>query len=150
MLKFLRRKIVWMPIVGVLLLAIGVSLFRTDSDTSTVSFSTMLDDAKVGQIERIDVNGENLRVYLSDRPDDVAYRSRLGDTDLIAALQAEGVAITGPDSVDVRFKSPPAFGNWIALFISCVPLILFAVILYFTVRAAVRHGMREARKDQSI
>jgi cell division protease FtsH len=69
--------------------------------------------------------------------DSTEYKSRKPDGQSISeALTQNGIVIGPPEGVVLEVKKESSFGNWIGLFISFLPLILFGAILIFFMRQA--------------
>ena len=140
MVRFIRQPIVWVLLLVVLLLAVVLSFFRADGGEST-PFSSMLADAQDGQVELLEVSGNDIDVRLADESDEFSYETRMdGSTDLVAALQNQGV---DPTSIEIRFTRGSSAGNWFALLINLVIPAVFLVVAYFAVRAGARQGTSE-------
>jgi hypothetical protein len=127
-------------------LTIALSFFRQGEDADTIPFSDVLEQARSGNVERIEASDRRLKVSLVGRDADV--NSRIGrDVDLVQTLSDQGVKVGGIGGVELRYKSPSPIGNWIGLVFNFIPLIAFAII-YYTVRNAVREGMRQGRREE--
>ncbi|HEY8171925.1 MAG TPA: ATP-dependent metallopeptidase FtsH/Yme1/Tma family protein, partial [Dehalococcoidia bacterium] len=134
--RWLRNSFIYLLIL-VAVIAIVVSFFRGGESSKNLDFSQVIANARDGRVENIEVSGKNLKVEL--RNDDQKYKSRIGDnTDVEQTLKDNGVQIGGDsaNSVDIKYKNPPAFGNWINLLINFLPLIVFGAILIFMMRQA--------------
>jgi len=126
--RWLRNSFIYLLIL-VAVIAIVVSFFRGGGGTETIPFSQVIAQAKTGDIEVIEVSGQSLTITKSDGE---KVKSRMGEnTDLDQILLDQ--QITG---VEVKYKNPPAFGNWIGLLINFLPLIIFGAILIFMMRQA--------------
>jgi cell division protease FtsH len=131
--RWLRNGFIYLLIL-VAVVAIVYSLFRRSDSVESKDISTVIADAKAGRIERIVVSDDSLTVEPKTGPE---YKSRKeNDSSVVDLLRAEGVAVGGPDGVQVEVKKPSGFGNWIGLLISFLPLILFGAILIFFMRQA--------------
>jgi hypothetical protein len=132
---------------AVAVLAIFVSFFRADTEHRDVSFAEILNAGRSGTLERIEVRGRQLDVTFTNESDE--FESRIGaNVDLVAALQAEGIAIGGADGVEIEFESSANWGGFLPLFLNFLPLVAFLFVMYFVLRNAVREGMRRAREDE--
>src|SRR3990167_2579342 len=134
--RWLRNSFIYLLIL-VAVIAIVVSLFRGGEDSKTLSFSEVVAHARNGEVESIEISGQTLNVVL--KGDEAKYKSRVGkNTDVETVLSSEGVEIGGGEakSVEIKYKNPPAFGNWIGMLVNFLPLIVFGAILIFMMRQA--------------
>jgi hypothetical protein len=137
---FVRQKRVWMPVVALLVIAVVVSFFRGEDQRTSLAFSDVVEAGRIGELEEIEVRGNTLHVRLRDSA--TLYESRVGDdVDLVAALREEGVTLgTAPDSVQVEYRAPTAFGTWAGLAINLLFLVPFGLVMYFAVLFALRRN----------
>ncbi len=134
--RWLRNSFIYLLIL-VAVIAIVVSLFRGGEDSKSLSFSEVVAHARNGEVESIEISGQTLNVKLEG--DEAKYKSRVGkNTDVETVLSNEGVQIGGGEakSVEIKYKNPPAFGNWIGMLVNFLPLIVFGAILIFMMRQA--------------
>jgi cell division protease FtsH len=133
--RWLRNSFIYLLIL-IAVIAIVVSFFRSGDDPESLDFSQVVAEARAGNVEKIEVNGQSLKVDL--RSDDKDYKSRIGkNVDLEQNLRDEGVTIGGGgDGVDIKYKNPSPFGNWIGLLLNFLPLVIFGAILIFMMRQA--------------
>jgi ATP-dependent Zn protease len=104
MRRFFKRKIVWIPIVVLLVVALVFSFFRGGETHEDISFAEVVADAQSGKIQSIEITGPSLTVRLRDN---TTYSSRAGkDTDVTQVLQNAGVTVGGatPGAVDVSYQ----------------------------------------------
>jgi hypothetical protein len=129
----------------VLLFLIAISFFRQGEDPETLTFGEVLQLARDGRVDAIEVRGSTLDVRI--RGDDREFRSRIGrSTDLTASLDRNQVAV-GPGGVALEFNGPSPAGNWFGLLINVAIPLIFLFVMYFVVRNAVREGVRQGRRD---
>jgi cell division protease FtsH len=133
--RWLRNSFIYLLIL-VAVIAIVVSFFRDGEDAKSMNFSEVVAEAKDGNIRRIEVSGQNLDVEKRSEPD-TTYESRIGEnTDLEQILREENVTIGGTGGVEIQYKSPSGFGNWIGILINFLPLLIFGAIFIFLMRQA--------------
>jgi cell division protease FtsH len=133
--RWLRNSFIYLLIL-VAVIAIVVSFFRDGEDAKSMNFSEVVAEAKDGNIRRIEVSGQNLDVEKRSEPD-TTYESRIGEnTDLEQILREENVPIGGTGGVEIQYKSPSGFGNWIGILINFLPLLIFGAIFIFLMRQA--------------
>src|SRR5438309_1087085 len=134
--RWLRNSFIYLLIL-VAVIAIVVSFFRSGDNTKNISFSDVVAAGRAHDLKTIEVNGQSLTV--EKKSDNQKYSSRIGkSTDVEKVLQDNGVKIGGgdSDSVDIKYKEPAAFGNWLGLLVNFLPLIVFGAILIFMMRQA--------------
>ncbi len=134
--RWLRNSFIYLLIL-IAVIAIVFSFFRGGDSTKNLSFSEVVAAGREGRLESIEVSGQTLNVNLKNDPQ--KYKSRVGkSTDVEQVLGENGVTIGGDTdkSVDIKYKSAPAFGNWINLLINFLPIIVFGAILIFMMRQA--------------
>lgn len=133
--RWLRNSFIYLLIL-VAVVAIVFSFFQPSSSSTDMDFGTVLEKARQGDVQSIEVQGDSLTVKLKN--DERVYNSRKETTaSLIDTLQSAGVKTgTGPDEVQVKIKEPSQFGNWIGLLVNFLPLIIFGAILLFMMRQA--------------
>ena len=134
--RWLRNSFIYLLIL-VAVIAIVVSFFRGGDNTKTLSFSDVVAAGRDGKLKSIEISGQSLNVVLKN--DTAKYKSRVGSsTDVEQTLKDAGVLIGGADdkSVDIKYKEPSAYGNWIGILISFAPILVFGAILIFMMRQA--------------
>ncbi len=133
--RWLRNSFIYLLIL-VAVIAIVVSFIRPPSSTESKDLSEVIAEARAGNVDVIEVQGQSLTVTLRDDPDQ-KFKSRIEEDDNIRQiLQDNQVEVGGADGVEIKVKEPSKFGNWIGLFINFLPLIIFGAILIFMMRQA--------------
>src|SRR3970040_2459061 len=124
--RWMRNSFVYLLIL-VAVIAIVVAFFRPSSGSSQKQdISTVIANAKAGQVDRIEVNGDNLKVKLNDG---TTYSSRKESSESVREiLQDSGVEIT---SIPIDVKEPSQFGDWIGLLIQFLPILIFIGLILF-------------------
>lgn len=121
----------------VALVAVLFTMFSSNEEgPKSISISELLDKAKNGEIQKIEVKGDSLTILTVSGE---KLKSRKGnDTDLYALLRGEGIALTGENKAfDIEEKKEDGFGTgWTLVLINFLPLILFAGLLIFLMRRA--------------
>jgi cell division protease FtsH len=133
--RWLRNSFIYLLIL-VAVIAIVISFFRSGDSTKNLAFSDVVAAGRDGQLKSIEVSGQTLNI---EKKDGTKYTSRVGNsTDVEKVLQDNGVQLGGgtDKSVDVKYKSPSAYGNWVGLLINFAPILVFGAILIFMMRQA--------------
>ena len=145
---FFKRKVVWMPIVGLLLVAFVFSFLRKSEETTDMAFSEVIAAARDGRLERVHVVRRHSDITLRDDGTEYVTDINAG-VDVVRALEDAGATVGGSSSeaVDVDFAAASSFGNLVGLLISWLPVLLFPFVLYFAVKLGVREALRERETD---
>src|SRR2546429_1461830 len=124
----------------VLAIVLFVFMFRSPSDTKTVSLSTLLADIKTdmqkNHQDTLTVSSDHItltRGGLADTPEEV---TNINDTfDTTKVLKDNGIDYTNHLLV-LQYEPPSAVGAWVNVLISFVPFILIGGLLIFMMRQA--------------
>jgi cell division protease FtsH len=131
--RWLRNGFIYLLIL-VAVVAIVYSFFGRSEGIESKEFSQVIADARADRISSIEVSGDSLTV---ERKDGTEYKSRKeAGSSLVELLDAQGVDVGEPGGIKIDIKKQGGFGNWIGIFISFLPLILFGAILIFFMRQA--------------
>jgi hypothetical protein len=143
--KVLRRKIVWIPLTTVALVALAFSFLRQADDPPDLAFGDVIESARSGQVRTIEVCSQT-RLLVHLRNDERMYETRVGEnTDIVKSLQHGGVKFGGePDGVRLAFPSGSGSRWYDALFRWGVLLLLLAVAMYVVARLATRRARRQS------
>ena len=131
--RWLRNGFIYLLIL-VAVVAIVYSFFGRGEGLKEISISEAITMAKDGSIDEIVVKGDNLT--LKSNGEDLFKSKKEEGASLVELLEAQGVAVTGPDAVLINVKGSGGFGSYIGLFITFLPLLLFGAILIFFMRQA--------------
>jgi ATP-dependent Zn protease len=117
---------------GLLLLVVGCC---AGNDDNAQDLSRVIDDAKQGRIEHIEVNGNKLTITLKSGRE---YTSRKeDDASIVDILNNQGVAVGGAEGIAVTVKrSAPA--GVVGVIVTFLPLLIFGAILAFFMWLAYR------------
>jgi len=130
--RSLRNSFIYL-LALVLIVAVFLTLFRSNKSSSNTDISTVIQMAKDNQLQKITVKGDSLTVLtksgqkLKSRKEPSASMEQL--------LNKDGVT-TGPNGVDLAVSAPSSWGNWASLFFSFLPLIIFGALIIFMMRRA--------------
>jgi cell division protease FtsH len=131
--RWLRNGFIYLLIL-VAVVAIVYSFFGHSSGTKSKEFSTVIGDARAGDIDRIISSGNSLTIKLANGTE---YKSRKPDGQGINEILTQNdIKIGPPDGINLEIKKPSSFGNWAGLLISFLPLVLFGAIIIFFMRQA--------------
>ncbi len=97
-----------------------------------VSFGVVLDWAREGQVQQIEVKGDTLTVFRGSEK----FKSRVQkDVDILKTFREENV-VTGPSGVDITFEGGSGFDSFLRILITFLPLIFFGGLILFMMRQA--------------
>ena len=119
-------------LIFVAVIAIFFTMVRGFGGTEERSITDIVEWAREGLIQDIEVRGETVTVVRNGEK----FKSRISkETDVLKVLQDEGIE-TGPGGVSVTFKGNSGFGNFFGILINFLPLIFFGGLILFMMRQA--------------
>ena len=130
----MRNSFIYLLII-VAVIAIFFTMLRGGfGGTEERHFADVLQWAKDGQVQLIEVQGEKLTVTRGNEK----FKSRVGDnTDILEVFRNEGVEVgTGAGQVDVKFKGGGGLGSIFGILLTFLPLIFFGGLILFMMRQA--------------
>jgi cell division protease FtsH len=129
--RWMRNSFVYLMIL-VAVIAIVVVFFRPNSDSAeTVDLSTVITEAKAGNVDKIVVKSDSLEVTKKDGTE-VKSRKESGSS-IYELLTSAGVA-TG--SVNIEIKEESKLGDWLGLLLNFLPILIFIALIFFLMRQA--------------
>ena len=144
--RWLRNSFIYLLIL-VAVIAIVFAFFNSGADHPKVAFGQVLEDAKTGMIQKIEVNGRDLTVtYAKEdtngKPE--IKTAKIGpNTDVEQVLTDKGIALSrssataaNPAAVDLEYKDSSGFGPWLGLLLNVLPFLLFGLFLLLIMRQA--------------
>jgi len=144
--RWLRNSFIYLLIL-VAVIAIVFAFFNSGSDHPKVAFGQVLEDAKSGSIQKIEVDGRNLTVTYaredtSGKPE--VKTAKIGpNTDVEQVLTDKGISLSrsaataaNPAAVDLEYKDSSGFGPWLGLLLNVLPFLLFGLFLLLIMRQA--------------
>ena len=129
--RWMRNSFVYLLIL-VAVIAIAVMFFGgSGGSESKGDLSTVIKDAKEGSIQRIEVNGDDLKVFKTDGSE---YTSRKeSGASLFTILSDNNVNV---EALPIEIKKGSAVGNWAGLLINFLPILIFIGLILFMMRQA--------------
>jgi cell division protease FtsH len=127
----MRNSFVYLLIL-VAVIVIVVAFFRpSGGGDSKRDFSQVISDARAGQIAKIEVSGDSLKVELSSG---TKYSSRKeSGSSVVEILQTNNVDVS---KIPIEVKEPSQFGDWLGLLIQFLPILIFIGLIVFMMRQA--------------
>ncbi len=143
--KWLRNSFIYL-LIFVAVIAIVFAFFSSGDDHPEVPLGTVIEDAKAGDIQKIEVDGRGLEVTYVEKDSDgenIVKKSRQGEnTELETLLTEAGVSLTNPPSggaevgVELEYTDSGGFGPWLGLLLNLLPFLLFGLFLLLIMRQA--------------
>ena len=131
----MRNSFIYLLVLVAVVLTV-VMFFRPSAGSTEISISELIAEAQAGNVQSIDVTGDQLLVQLRDRAEPVSSRKEPGAS-VEELLRENGIAVgTGDDSIQLAVRGPSSFGNIFGLLFNFLPLIIFGAILIFMMRQA--------------
>ncbi len=113
--------------------ALFLNVYGPGEAPQKVSLSAVARQVERGEVTRIEVRGERLQVFAGDNSQPLASRKEEGVA-LTRTLHGMGVSEESLSRVKINVQPPSNSGNWFALVINLLPLILIAGLFLFLFR----------------
>jgi len=143
--RWIRNSFIYLLIL-VAVIAIVFAFFSSGPDYPEVAFGQVVQDAQKNEIQKIEVDGRNLKVYYATETSDgkpEIKSSKMGsNTDIEQLLTDKGVALSraaataNQPAVDLEYKDSGGFGPWLGLLLNILPFLLFGLFLLLIMRQA--------------
>ena len=130
--KWTRNAFVYLLIL-VAAAALFLNVYGPNERPQSISLSDIARQVERGDVARIDVRGERLQIYSQGSVQPLDSRKEEGVA-LTRTLQGMGVSEESLSQVKVSVQPPSSSGNWFALIINLLPLILIAGLFLFLFR----------------
>ena len=134
--KWLRNSFIYLLIL-VAAIALFLSIFPTTGgkEPNERPISDVVTLAKAEKIKKITVEGETLTLELKDSAQKARVRKD-PNTDIFEMMRAAGVPPEKIEALEIEYRKPPEFGNWIGLTVQFLPFVFLALFLLFMMRQA--------------
>jgi cell division protease FtsH len=130
--RWMRNSFVYLMIL-VAVIAVVVVFFRpSGGETQSEPLSTVIQDAKGGKIEKIEVDGDKLTVTPIGGGEEYTSRKE-ADASIFQILGENGVDTA---QIPIEVKEPSRFGNWLGLLLNFLPILIFIGLIFFMMRQA--------------
>ena len=113
--------------------ALFLNVYGPNERPQSVSLSDVARQIERGEVARIDVRGERLQLFSQGSEQPLASRKEEGVA-LTRTLEGMGVSEERLAQVEINVQPPSNSGNWFALIINLLPLILIAGLFLFLFR----------------
>jgi cell division protease FtsH len=126
--------LLWLVVIVLALMVLFNFVQGPDSKTSFIPLSTVAQDVKDGNVTKILVQENQLRITRRSGPE-VMSRKEDG-IGLVETLKTFDITQDQLSKVDIQVDKPNQFNNWIGLLSSFLPLVIFGALLLFMLRQA--------------
>lgn len=113
--------------------ALFLNVYGPNERPENISLSDVARQVERGDVARIDVRGERLQIFSHGSEQPLSSRKEEGVA-LTRTLQGMGVSEESLAQVKINVQPPSNSGNWFALVINLLPLILIAGLFLFLFR----------------
>ncbi len=113
--------------------ALFLNVYGPNERPQSISLSDVARQIERGEVARIDVRGERLQLFSQGSDQPLASRKEEGVA-LTRTLEGMGVSEERLAQVEINVQPPSNSGNWFALIINLLPLILIAGLFLFLFR----------------
>ena len=133
--RWMRNTFIYLLIVVAVVAIVWSFLGNKPSNTQPKDISDVVALVQSGQVESIDVSGDNLTVHVKN--DSTVYKARKeGGVSIYEILNNAGVSDAQIQAAHIKVASPSKLGSWLPFLFNLVPFILLGGILIFILRQA--------------
>ncbi|MBI4300803.1 MAG: ATP-dependent metallopeptidase FtsH/Yme1/Tma family protein, partial [Chloroflexi bacterium] len=129
----IRNSFIYLLIL-VAVVAIIFTFFKTPGGSRNVDISEVINLAKDGKVQKIEVQGDSLTVQTRDGQK--LHSRKESSASMLEIMDRYGISTSGANGVAVYVREPSSFGNIFSVLINFLPLIFFGAILLFMMRQA--------------
>ena len=134
--KWLRNSFIYLLIL-VAAIALFLSIFPSSGgkEPNEIPISEVVHLAKLGTIKKITTEGDSLIIERTDNAQ--KFRARKDpNSDIYSIMKATDVPVDRIDKIEIDYRKPAEFGNWIGLAVQFLPFVFLALFLLFMMRQA--------------
>ncbi len=110
--------------------ALFFNIFRPTEEPEQMTLSQLAAGIQQGNVDSVEVNGQEVKVYLDGQGENPLITRRESDVPLTQTLVGLGVESEELSAVKITYAPPGNGQNWLALIINLLPLV-FIVGLFF-------------------
>jgi cell division protease FtsH len=116
--------------------ALIFSIFSNPRDSNEVDITTVAEQIKKGEVDKIEINNEDVTVeYNQSSKSNARSRKEVG-VSIFTTFEELGVTQEELSNVKVKVTPPGVWSDWGTLAITILPLLIFGGLLFFMVRQA--------------
>ena len=127
----MRNSFIYLLII-IAVIAIFFTMLGSFGGTPEMDFSDVVQLAKDGHIQKIEVDGEKLTVYRGAEK----FKSRMGKNADIWKVFSDEEIDTSPGGVGIKFAGGGGLGSVFGILLNFLPLIFFGALIIFMMRQA--------------
>jgi len=129
----MNPRFIILAVVVILIILLMRGSCNTAGGTDSVAISTLVAQAKSGDIARIEVRGQNISAFRDVSQKKPSFTSKLPDnTDIVTLLIVAGVEIGPPSGLQVDRKSSSSF---LGIMLRFLPLLFMLGFFFFIMRS---------------
>src|SRR4030042_1916019 len=132
--RWLRNSFIYLLIL-VAIVAIVFTLLPGGSNAQDTTLTEFGGEAQAQNIDRVEVNGTELKYWLKDDPDGQTFKSKMEEGDT-ARQVLQDAGIEPQDFPPIKIKQDSFWSNLPGLLIQFLPIIFIVAILFFFLRQA--------------
>jgi cell division protease FtsH len=132
--RWLRNSFIYLLIL-VAIVAIVFTLLPGGSNSQDTTLTEFVGEAQAQNIDRVEVNGTELKYWLKDDPDGQTFKSKMEEGDT-ARQVLQDAGIEPQDFPPIKIKQDSFWSNLPGLLIQFLPIIFIVAILFFFLRQA--------------
>jgi cell division protease FtsH len=133
--RWMRNTFIYLLIVVAVVAIVWSFLGNKPSNTQPKDISDVVALVQSGQVESIDVSGDNLTVHVKN--DSTAYKTRKeGGVSIYQILNNAGVSNSQIQAAHIKVDSPSKLGSLLPILFNFVPFLILGAILIFILRQA--------------
>lgn len=122
-------------LILVAVIALFFSLFSPQGTQPELDLTDLAQQVNKGQVERMVVSGEEVKVYYKDSREAAVTRKER-NSDIVQTLVALGVPSDKIMEVGIQVEKPSDWGSWLTILSGILPLIFVGALFYFLMRQA--------------
>ena len=122
-------------LILVAVIALFFSLFSPQGTQPELDLTDLAQQVNNGQVERMVVSGEEVKVYYKDSREAAVTRKER-NSDIVQTLVALGVPSDKIMEVGIQVEKPSDWGSWLTILSGILPLIFVGALFYFLMRQA--------------
>ncbi len=122
-------------LILVAVIALFFSVFSPQSPATTLDLTTLAQRVSEGKVDKLLVNGDEIKVYYKDSREPVIARKE-HNSDLVQTLTNLGVPKDKILAANIEVEKPSDWGSWVTILSGVLPLIFVGALFYFLMRQA--------------
>ncbi|MCA9397379.1 ATP-dependent zinc metalloprotease FtsH [candidate division WWE3 bacterium] len=121
--------------IALLIGAIAFTFFFPQQEGEEIGFSTLIQDVRNEQIQKIEVQGEELTITYKD--ESVATTRKEASSSLVSLFYEAGIEDV-EQKVDIVILDPDPYGLWIGIIVNFLPFLILGALIFMFIRQTQR------------